>query len=43
LLCDLDDGRRALVTSADLAETMTREEICGRSVQLRGPHAVSLE
>jgi acetyl-CoA C-acetyltransferase len=43
LLCDLDDGRRALVTSADLAETMTREEICGRRVQLRGPRAVSLE
>jgi acetyl-CoA C-acetyltransferase len=43
LLCDLDDGRRALVTSAELAETMTREEICGRSVQLRGATAISLD
>jgi acetyl-CoA C-acetyltransferase len=43
LLCDLSDGRRALVTSSDLAETMTREEICGRTVQLRGANAVSLE
>jgi acetyl-CoA C-acetyltransferase len=43
LLCDLDDGRRALVTSAELAETMAHEEICGRTVQLRGASAVSLD
>jgi len=43
LLCDLDDGRRALVTSAELAEAMTREEICGRTVRLRGASAVALD
>lgn len=36
LLCDLDDGTRALVRSDDasLMERMMREEFCGRAVQL---------
>jgi len=37
LLCDLDTGGRALVEVRDAAwmEAMTREEFCGRTVQLR--------
>lgn len=37
LLCDLDDGTRALVRSDDasLMERMMREEFCGSGVQLR--------
>lgn len=38
LLCDLDDGTRALVTSPDtaLAEELTRVEGCGRRVRVAG-------
>ena len=34
VVCDLPDGRRAVAASEDrdLAEAMTREEFCGRSV-----------
>jgi hypothetical protein len=41
LLCDLEDGRRALVTVADaaLCETAMREELCGRAVRLSGDTA----
>ena len=36
LVCDLPDGRRTLVRSLDrgFAERATREEICGRAVEL---------
>jgi acetyl-CoA C-acetyltransferase len=36
LLCDLEDGRRALVASQDedLALSLLREEACGRRVRL---------
>ncbi len=36
LLCDLEDGRRALVASQDedLARSLLREEACGRRVRL---------
>jgi acetyl-CoA C-acetyltransferase len=36
LLCDLEDGRRALVASQDedLAHSLLREEACGRRVRL---------
>jgi acetyl-CoA C-acetyltransferase len=44
LLCDLDDGRRALVASPDpaLASLGTREELCGRRVRLRADGGVAL-
>jgi acetyl-CoA C-acetyltransferase len=36
LLCDLEDGTRALVASSDtaLAERALREELCGRALRL---------
>src|SRR5262245_15442725 len=38
LLCDQEDGRRALATSPDpaLAELAVREELCGRKLRLDG-------
>jgi acetyl-CoA C-acetyltransferase len=44
LLCDLEDGRRALVSSPDpaLAEAALREELCGRKVRLGTSGAVAL-
>jgi hypothetical protein len=42
LLCDLEDGRRALVTSDELAEVMTREEFCGRTLRLSGARVAAL-
>jgi acetyl-CoA C-acetyltransferase len=44
LLCDLEDGRRALVSSPEpaLAEAAQREELCGRKVRLGAPGAVAL-
>jgi acetyl-CoA C-acetyltransferase len=42
LLCDLGDGRRSLVTSADpdLAAAAMREELCGRKVVLTATGAI---
>ncbi len=42
LLCDLADGRRALVATQDepLALDMTREEFCGRAVRIGEDHRV---
>lgn len=36
LVCDLDDGHRAIVTAEDveLAESIAREEFCGRALRL---------
>jgi acetyl-CoA C-acetyltransferase len=44
LLCDLDDGRRALVATPDpaLAALATREELCGRRVRLAATGDVAL-
>jgi len=44
LACDLDDGRRALVSNADpeLAATAMREELCGRTVHLSGTDRAEL-
>lgn len=44
LLCDLDDGRRCLVTSADpdLAGELTTREGCGRCVQIETNGAARL-
>ncbi len=44
LLCDLGDGRRSLVTSADpaLAATALSEELCGRKLRLAAQRAVTL-
>jgi acetyl-CoA C-acetyltransferase len=42
LLCDLEDGRRALAIAedAELAERATREELCGQAVSLRADGGV---
>jgi acetyl-CoA C-acetyltransferase len=44
LLCDLEDGTRALATSADpaLAEAALHEELCGRKVRLSASSEPSL-
>ncbi len=44
LLCDLGDGRRTLVASADpsLAAMATSEELCGRKLRLAGDGAAAL-
>jgi len=44
LLCDLDDGRRALVSTPDpaLAALATTEELCGRRVRLGATGSVEL-
>jgi hypothetical protein len=44
LLCDLEDGRRALVASRDpaLAGVAMREELCGRRLRLAAGGEVSL-
>ena len=38
-ICDIPEGRRTVVRSEDrgLLEAMTREEFCGRVVQVAGP------
>ena len=38
LMCDLDDGRRTLVTSDDpeLASALMHEELCGRALEVEG-------
>ncbi|TFG96753.1 MAG: hypothetical protein E4H11_02925 [Myxococcales bacterium] len=44
LLCDLGDGRRTLVASADpaLATTALREELCGRKLRLGAQQEIAL-
>ena len=44
LLCDLDDGRRALATSGDpdMARQLTTSEGCGRRVQIESKGAAEL-
>jgi acetyl-CoA C-acetyltransferase len=44
LLCDLPDGRRALLSCPDpaLAEALTREEGCGRALRLAGEERAEL-
>jgi acetyl-CoA C-acetyltransferase len=45
LACDLDEGRRALVSinDPDLAATAMREELCGRTVRLSGADRAKLD
>jgi acetyl-CoA C-acetyltransferase len=42
-ICDLEDGRRAIgVAGGELARAMTREEFCGRRVQIRDDGGLEL-